>query len=169
MRPQDILVLIKLHLWERGRWKIASIAESIYLSPSETHGAIKRLEKASLFDPVLEKPKQDAMEEFIIHGLKYVYPAEMGPQTRGIPTAHAAVPMSKLVVSEANDIVVWPSADGKKRGQSLKPLYRTAPEASAVDPNLYEFLTLIDCLRVGRAREQALAKEELIKRIRKKP
>jgi len=168
MKPQDVIVLIKLHIWDQGRWKIASLAKSIFLSPSETHAAIKRLGKASLFDPVHECPKIDAMEEFIIHGVKYMFPAELGPDTRGMPTAHSALPMSKLVVSKGSDVIVWPYEKGKKRGLSITPLYRTAPMAAEKDAGLYEYLSLIDSLRIGRVREQSFAKDELIKRIRGK-
>jgi len=166
MKPQDIIVLIKLHIWDQGRWTFASIANSVFLSQSETHGAIKRLAKASLFDIALERPRVDAMEEFIIHGLKYTFPAELGAQTRGIPTAHAAKPMNELIVGKESDAYVWPYAKGKTRGQSVAPLYPSAPQAALADIRLYEFLSLIDCLRVGKAREHAIAKDELIKRIR---
>lgn len=164
MKPQDIIVLIKLHLWSRGRWKIVPLAQSIHLSVSETHAAIKRLEKATLFDPVLEHPNRTNMEEFIIHGLKYVFPVEIGPQSRGIATAHSGPPLATIIVS--NDNYVWPYAEGKTRGISIKPLYKTAPLAAQEDASLYEFLALIDCLRIGKSREQSLAKDELIKRIR---
>lgn len=168
MKPQDVIVLIKLHTWAQGRWKIVPLAQSIFLSQSETHAAIKRLEKAALFDLVTEKPNVGAMEEFIIHGLKYSFPATIGPETRGLATAHSAMPMSGLISSKDDDVVVWPYEAGTTRGQSIEPLYRTAPQAANEDPKLYEFLSLIDSLRVGRSREQSIAKDELIKRIRAK-
>ena len=166
MKPQDIIVLIKLQIWNKGRWTFASIADSVFLSQSETHAAIKRLAKASLFDTAQERPRVAEMEEFIIHGLKYAFPAELGAQTRGIPTAHSAKPMNELIIGKVGDAYVWPDAKGKIRGQSVAPLYPTAPQAALTDIHLYECLSLIDCLRVGKAREQALAKDELIKRMR---
>lgn len=164
MKPQDIIVLIKLHVWAKGRWKITPLAQSIHLSVSETHAAIKRLEKTTLFDSVLERPNRTNMEEFIIHGLKYVFPPEIGTQTRGIVTAHSAPPLAGVIV--ANDNYVWPFAEGKTRGISVQPLYKTVPLAAKEDSSLYEFLALIDCLRIGKSREQSLAKDELVKRIR---
>ena len=166
MKPQDIVVLLKLHLWTQGRWKIASLASSIFLSPSETHGAIKRLERSSLFDAVLERPKKSEMEEFLIYGLRYCFPATLGTSTRGIPTAHSAEPMKSKIISSENDVYVWPDADGEMRGLSIEPIYKTAPKAAQIDQQLYEYLILIDCLRIGKKREISIAKEELVKKIR---
>jgi hypothetical protein len=41
------------------------------------------------------------LEEFLIHGLKYVFWAEQGEMTRGMPTAYAAPPLAELLVSTA--------------------------------------------------------------------
>ena len=166
MKAQDIVVLIKLNIWNQGRWKIVTLAKSIFLSQSETHGAIKRLKQSGLFDPALERPKKSAMQEFLIHGLKYCFPAEIGAVTRGVPTSHAAPEWEDKIVSSDKEIYVWPYAKGKKRGPSLKPLYKTAPEAALEDPRMYHYLALIDVIRIGKAREQAIAKEELVKLIK---
>lgn len=167
MKPQDIILLIKLHTWKQGRWKIVSLANSALLSPAETHAGIKRLVNSSLFDPVLEKVKKTEMEEFIIYGTRYCFPAEFGPISRGIPTAHSAHPLNKMIVAGGTDSYVWPHAEGKIRGISIKPLYKTAPDAALVDSILYEYLALIDALRIGKAREKEIAKIELIKLIKK--
>ena len=110
---------------------------------------------------------KSALEEFLIHGLKYVFPAEPGPLSRGVPTAHSAAPLSKKIIS--NEPYVWPDADGDVRGQAIEPLYPSAPQAAKKDAKLYELLTLVDALRVGRVREQKLAAQELIKRINANP
>ena len=141
MKPQDVITLIKLNIWNQGRWKIAPLAKSIFLSQAETHGAIKRLKQASLFDSALERPRKSAMEEFLIHGLKYCFPAELGQVTRGVPTAHAAPPLADKVVSNNKEIYVWPHPQGKKRGISIKPLYKTAPDAAASHAKLSTTLT----------------------------
>ena len=51
------------------------------------------------------------------------------------------------------------------RGQGIAPLYESVPLAAAKDQQLYELLALVDALRVGRARERALAIGELESRI----
>lgn len=42
-------------------------------------------------------------------------------------------------------------------GQSIQPLYKSVAMAAAIDPKLYEFLALVDAIRVGGAREANLA------------
>lgn len=165
LKPQDIIVLIKLHTWNKGRWKIASIAEAVFLSTTETHQAIKRLEKSFLFDSTLERARVSEMEEFIIHGLRYSFPPEVGTMSRGVPTAHSAPPLSEQIASGPSDAYVWPYAKGKSRGLELKPLYRSAPQAALADDTMYRYLALIDGLRVGKAREQNIARDELKKLI----
>jgi len=68
------------------------IANDLSLSPSEVHGAIGRLRAfATLAWIKLERPAQHfCLEEFLVHGLKYVFPAEHGEVTRGIPTSYAS-------------------------------------------------------------------------------
>ncbi|MCB4756255.1 MAG: hypothetical protein LHV69_04370 [Elusimicrobia bacterium] len=165
MKPQDVIVMLKLHLWKEGRWTIATIAKSIGLSDSETHAAIRRSLDAGIYDPLLERPRRDALEEFILHGVKYAFPAQVGPQVRGMPTAHSAPPLAGPIISDEKDRHVWPYSQGKVLGFSVTPLYSSAPVAASNDQALYEMLALIDCLRIGRVREKQLAAEEITKRL----
>ena len=56
-------------------------------------------------------------------------------------------------------------SDGNVSGQAIEPLYAGASKAAKEDPKLYELLSLVDALRVGKAREQNLAEDELRNRI----
>ena len=103
--------------------------------------------------------------EFLVYGLKYVFPIQPGASVRGIATAHSAPPLNKIIVAQT-DVYVWSYAKGNIRGQAIEPLYKTLPEASLTDNNLYELLALTDAIRVGRSREVALAIDELKKRIK---
>jgi hypothetical protein len=158
--------MLKIFLWKNGRWSIDAIASSIDLSNSETHAAIKRSGKAGVFDALTERPRRAALEEFIIHGVKYAFPAEIGAKVRGLPTAHSAPPLSSLIVSNKEDVLVWPTPEGKVQGLNVSPLYPCVPVAAKNDPKLYQFLALIDALRIGRPREQKCAIDEIIKRLR---
>ena len=164
MKPQDILVYLKLLLWKKGRWIVSDLAKSIGLSASETHGAIQRGKKSGLFDPLTEKPIKPALEEFLLHGIKYVFPVEPGPICRGMPTSHSAPPLAGKIVSD--EPYVWPDENGRARGQSIEPLYPSVPAAARKDVELYELLALIDALRVGRARERNLAALEISKKFK---
>ncbi len=48
----------------------------------------------------------------------------------------------------------------------LKPIYETVPAAAQRDPSLHEMLALVDALRIGRARERAMAEKELARRLK---
>lgn len=62
------------------------------------------------------------------------------------------------------------SGPATKAGPAVKPLslfYPKAPLAAEKDTELYELLALVDAVRAGRAREQALAVRELETRLEK--
>ena len=92
LKPQDIVVALKLCTYERKRPPMSMIAADRSMSPSEIHAAIKRLRQARLLHgpEMQEKPDLSALEEFLLHGVKYAFPAEHGPVTRGLATSFAA-------------------------------------------------------------------------------
>lgn len=165
MRPQDIVVLLKIISMQNKEWRNIDIANSLRISPSEVSEALNRCRIAKLIDGKKKRVYPNSIREFLIYGLKYVFPAEPGAIVRGIPTAHSVPPMS-YNISQGEDIYVWPYANGNRRGQAIEPLYKTVPEIALEDNSLYELLAIIDTLRIGRAREIRIAIEELEKRIK---
>ena len=167
LRPQDIVVVLKLVLGEGKRSTYAKLASELGMSPSEVHAAVKRAETARLLaaDKSGPRPDRRAVLEFVLHGLRYAFPAVRGALTRGIPTSYAAPPLNSQIVQPDEPPPVWPDARGSVRGYALSPLYAKAPEAALKDPKLYEILTLIDALRDGRARERQIAEKELGARL----
>ena len=168
LKPQDIMVALKLCSYSSQRPSISVVANDLSLSPSEVQGAIKRLQQSRLEygSEMHDKPNLSALEEFLLHGFKYAFPAEHGPVTRGIPTSYAAEPLKNEIASGDELPPVWPWRDGDTRGVALEPLYKTAPKAALHDPILYEYLSLLDAIRDGRVRERKVAERELIKRLR---
>jgi len=116
-----------------------------------------------LIDEKKKKVHINSFKEFLIYGLKYVFPVEPGTIVRGMPTAHSALPVSAFI--SVGDIYVWPYSDGISRGQAIEPLYKTVPEIIQQDNLLYELLAIIDTIRVGRTREVKIAVDELEKRL----
>lgn len=168
MKPQDILVVLKLQSLndktsdESAFWPQRLLADETGLSLSEVNAACRRLEEVGLLTPERRKVVHSALLEFLIHGLKYVFPASIGKATRGVPTGYAASPLRELFLSSTDELpTVWPDAEGTVRGMTLKPLYKTVPLAAKKDPKLYEYLVLVDAIRSGRARERAKAIEIL--------
>lgn len=159
-------MLAKLLAYGGARPPIATVGAELSISASEVHAALKRLERARLLatDAAGSRPLLQAVEEFLVHGVKYAFPAKRGEVTRGVPTSHAAPPLNAKIA--AGDLQsVWPHAAGAVRGVALEPLYRSVPAAALRDPALHELLALIDAIREGRARERKLAEHELRARI----
>jgi hypothetical protein len=159
----DILVMLKLVV-DRQLKTYAQLSTELGISASEIHAAVRRCIHAGLIDPEGRRPLRKPLEEYLLHGVRYAFPAKRGPLARGIPTAHAAPPLASQVNSE--DLPpVWPDPNGEVRGFSLEPLYESVPLAARLNPELYELLALVDAIRMGRARERRLAGEELKKRL----
>lgn len=135
------------------------------MSSSEVNHALKRLAKAKLYNPISKRCLRQSFLEFLLHGVKYAFPANLGPVRPGIPTAHSAPPLARDIVFDEHDRYVWEDSAGDAVGQVIEPLYVSAPLAAKEDSNLHELLALVDALRVGRSREINLAKEALSERI----
>lgn len=149
------------------RPSMAAMALDLSISPSEVHAALKRLIDSHLVSAGAQghRPLLPAVEEFLIHGLKYAFPAKRGEVTRGVVTSHAAEPLRRHFAANSELPPVWPHPEGTQRGISLAPLYKTVPLAALRDPALHEMLALVDALRDGRARERKLAEKELTERM----
>jgi hypothetical protein len=165
LKPQDVLVLLKLLTVSPDDSSFASLGQALYMSPSEVHAGVKRAQIASLYAEATREPIKANLLEFLVHGVKYAFPAQLGSQTRGIPTAHAASPLRQLLAQDNTLPPVWPHPEGPTAGLSFAPIYKSAPRAALHDPVLYEYLALVDTLRAGRAREQRLAADILTQRL----
>jgi len=170
LKPQDVLVSLKLAALGGAPWTYSSLAEQLGMSASEAHAAVKRAVKAGL---LLQdrQPNTAALLEFLTHGARYAFPLQRGPIARGMPTAHGAPPLSERI-SAGEQPPVWPDPHGEARGESVEPLYRSAVHAAREDATLYRLLALVDALRGGRARERALAQRFLkdeLKRVAQEP
>jgi hypothetical protein len=137
------------------------------MSPSEVHSSLRRARGARLavFSDDRPIPNIRNLKEFLIHGVRYVFIPDRGEMTRGIPTGHAAPPLSGKLLSSIDPPPVWPDPEGDTRGQSFSPLYRSVPIAVKNDPQLYELLALVDALRGGQTRERSIASRRLLKRL----
>lgn len=159
IKPQDILILLKILSLESKEWRQIDIAESLDISQSEISQSLIRVRYAGLLSDDGKEVMRSALLEFLLHGIAYAFPQKPGAMVRGIPTAHSAPPLKNEIMSNEN--YVWPSATGEIRGFKIEPLYPTVPKAVKNDLKLYELLALVDAIRIGRAREKNLAAKEL--------
>ena len=168
LKPQDVYVALKIVAAQSDRAPYSQLAAELVMSPSEVHASVQRAQGCRLLHGPQRKnrPNFSGLEEFLLHGLKYVFPADRGELTRGIPTSYAAKPLRDLI-APGNDLgPVWPYEEGTQRGVGFEPLYRTAPIAPLRDSVFYEYLALADALRDGRPRERSVAETELCHRLR---
>jgi len=167
LKPQDILVLLKLIALKRQPWSYAWLGVNLNMSVSQLHSAIRRslLAKLAVKNGDEIVPNIRNMEEFLIHGVKYVFVPEKGGLCRGMPTAYAAPPLLKKFVSSSEPPPVWPDPEGEVRGVAFSPIYKLAPKAASSDAELYELLVLVDAIRGGSAREIDFGVKELKKRL----
>lgn len=159
MRPHDMVILLKIAAKRNTSWYMKDLANELLISASEISESLNRSVIAGLIGPDKKSLMKLAILDFLEHGLSYVYPELPGALVRGIPTAHSAPPLNLKIVSQ--DAYVWPSAKGNIRGESIRPLHPKVPEASLKDDLFYQYMAILDALRVGKAREKSMAIEEL--------
>ena len=165
LRPQDLLVALKLTLEPKGKPRsYSALAHDLAMSPSKVHDAVKRATASGLL-LVDRKPHRRALLEFVLHGVRFAFYTKLGPVTIGTPTAHAAPPLVEEIA--AGELPpVWANPEGTHRGEAVEPLHASVPRAAKNDPRLYELLALVDALRIGRARERKLAGRHLERRLK---
>lgn len=167
LKPQDLLIIIKIAV-SRQEFTYAQLAYDLGMSASEVHAGLKRAQLARLVGGTAAEdmnPIRPSVHEFILHGVKYAFPAILGAPTRGMPTAYAG-PSLRVMLTQTEELPpVWPHPEGKLRGYALYPLYPSVPLAAEKDPALYEVLALIDAIRIGGAREREIASKMILEKL----
>ena len=160
LKPQDVVVLLKLVSIKGQSWSYIKLAKSLKMSSQSVYAAVFRAEYARLFDTGQRRVLRPALRE-MLNGLRYFMPAKLGATARGIPTAWGAEPLLGHLNISPDAAPVWPHPSGHARGPQLVPLHKGVPEAAVEDANFYELLALADALRAGQPRDVELAKHEL--------
>ena len=156
LKPQDILVVLKVASLAGAPWTYKSLAESLGISAASAHESVARAVAAGLLNGRERRAMRAAVEEFLIHGLRYMLPAERGRLARGITTSVSAPAFHGRLTSQ--DVpTVWAYPKGDVRGETLAPIHEAAPEAATKDARLYALLAAADALRSGGAREREAA------------
>ena len=161
LRPNDLVIACQLAITPAANFK--AVATSTGSSVGECHNAVRRLGISRLILADERRPAGELLHQFLVHGAPFAFPAVIGAEIVGVPTAHSAPPFEGIV--GAKTAFVWAHADGTARGQSIIPLFPDAPFLAVNNPALYELLALIDALRVGAARVRTIAADLLGDRI----
>ena len=159
MRPQDIVILLKIISKGNLSWQNKDLAMELFISQSEISESLNRSVISGLLDSKKKNVYRKSLLEFIEHGIHYVFPVMPGGMVNGIYTAHSHPFIKKHISGEIN--YVWPEIRGAVRGYSIEPLYEDVVKAVELDKTLYKMLALVDVIRVGRVRELNVAIVEL--------
>lgn len=161
LRPQDVLVALKLAVDDCREWQQRRIADELGISGGELSKSLQRLREAGLVNAHELRTLRPSFLEFVVHGLRYVLPVKRRGVVRGLPTAYAASPLRNRIVSDGVVPPVWADPDGDVSGEAWEPLSKSAVVAAKRDHRMYEGLALLDAMRGGKARERELAAEYL--------
>jgi hypothetical protein len=164
LNGQDVVVLLKL-AGHGEEWTVRSLESDLGISRAGVHSSLQRLSAAGLYDLERRRTNLSQAEEFLVHAVKYLFPPEMGGETRGIPTAWAAPPLADELAPSSDLPPVWPDPEGRERGIAVAPLHASVPSLVHRDPDLAESLALVDAIRMGDARVRRLATDLLGKRL----
>jgi hypothetical protein len=168
VKKSDIYVLAGL-LAHEGDWTFRSLAEQLHVPHPVVQRALSRAQDAGLYSADRREVHLPHFEEFALHALRFVGPAQLGGLVPGVPAAWAAEPMAGAIRSSGDEPPpVWPSARGRVRGQAIEPLHPAAAEAVASWPDLSQILALLDSLRVGDPRVRKVAGDLLSVRLRER-
>ncbi len=175
MKSQDILILLKLVSLHHGGktqpedFSVRAIAGATGISKTEVSASLNRSIDVGLakYERKSQLPitNSKVLLDFIVSGVRYVFPANPGPVERGLLTGFDADGLKGLLSTVGDYHYVWSDVEGKDKGQVVSPLYKTAPFAARHDPELYQSMALVDAIRLGESREVAVAKDELKKRL----
>lgn len=187
MKSQDVVVLLKLASLEdeakdtghdppplepaagEDPYSVRALEAALGISKTEISASLQRSIASGLAIKDRKtgrpKPSRRHLREFIVHGLKFVFPAKPGAMQRGLPTAFAAPVLRESLHSAGSLIWVWPYAHAKEMGQSVHPLFKSVPQACEKDKRLYAYLALVDAIRIGNQRESKHAADLLAKRL----
>jgi len=171
LKPQDIIIALKLCVLKENNWKYNSLAAELHISPSEAHSGVKRLKKCSLLaelsmsiDSKGEKailPDKQNIVEFLTSGIRYVFPTEMTAPLKGIPTAEGVSHLFPDMQNPEKLTPVWGFETADYYGVGIKPLYKTLPRAALDDFPLYELAAITDALRSDSVKLRDTAAEKL--------
>jgi len=159
LKGQDIVVLLAVA--GRPEWTIASVADGLGLSASAVHRSVERATEAHLMAGRRRDVNVNALEEFLVHASRHLFPARLQGPARGVPTAWSTPPLATRLARLDEDPLVWPDPEGTSRGIALDPIHPSVPAAARGDGALHERLAIVDALRAGGPRVRREAAEAL--------
>ena len=141
MRPQDIVVLLKINARDNKLWLMKDLAYELGISASEVTESLNRSVLAGLLAADKKTILRSALLKFLVQGLKYVFPQKPGAMVRGMATAHSAFPLNQQINSDEK--YVWTWADGEDRGFAIETITRVAKALLMLVDQIFFWVGLI--------------------------
>ena len=129
MRPQDVVILLKIIALNTEVWQNKHLSEQLYISASEVSESLNRSALAGLISDDKRRVYINALFEFLQYGLQYVFPTAAGAMVNGIYTAHSHPFIKSHFKSEMN--YVWRYERSKVCGLMIEPLYEKSSGGSS--------------------------------------
>lgn len=148
---------------DRNLWpSVRQLAESIKISPGEISKSAKRLlaSKLLVHRKGVYLAEKSALKDWLCYGVRYAYPVENAGYGRGTPTAWNC-PLIESEIVPPTPPVVWPVSGGAVDGSLIRPIHESVSFAASNDQLLYEALSLVEAIRLGKPRELKIAREQL--------
>ena len=159
LKPQDIFVASELVLHDEEQPSHAELATTLHMSPSTVYESLRRLRQAKLACPAKRGSKvvKGRFLEFLVHAVPTLYFPHRIEVVRGLPTAMWAPQFRDRLATDKDIVCVWPYTKGKELGEGLIPIYPTIPLACSQNLKLYQLLSTIEMLRIGKSRDKEVA------------
>lgn len=167
MRPQDIVVLLRILTLPSTSWQGKELAAALLISPAEISDALRRCQYARLLQPDGRTVQRQAVLRFLRYGLPYVFPAHPAGFVLGLPTAWSQLPQLPPPPGSPPPTYVWPDAAGTIWGLAVSPLYATLPESARPDAAWHQLLASVDVLRLGTGPQRQAAYLFLCEELRR--
>jgi hypothetical protein len=163
LRPFDLAVAMRLLTHPGERYE--PMADALLTSTSAVHRAVARLTLAGFCQSGARVVDRAALVEFLVSGVRYAFPAMLGPDRVGVPTAYGH-PSLQSLRQRFPDLRthVWSSDKGAERGPSIAPLFSNLPSVAVKTPALHGLLSLVDAVRLV-SDERRAAVNDLVRSI----
>ncbi len=175
LKSQAVGLLLKLVCIENAerkseqvdvqQYSVRRLAEQTGISKSQVSVLLNHLLDIGLvrLDRQWHVPRvnRSALLDILRSSVRYLFSVRLGEVTLGIPTGFAAPVLQQQLISAGELIPVWPDARGSAKGQAVMPLFASVAVAIKHDAALYDLLALVDCVRLGQARERQVAVAQL--------
>lgn len=163
LKAFDVVVVVYLASDDRSPLRTQiEISKALGVSQSSVHRSLARLEASRLVRD--GRPQREDLRRFVLHGVPFAYPAQLGDSVQGLATANEAAGWGPSHYRDHP--VVWPSEAGSDFGLSIVPLHAGVPVLALREPAFAQLMGLVEIARVGSKRELARVGRELKERWR---